>query len=260
MTINTEFFFSRWELYLLILVRITSFVYSAPFFSAENVPQRFKLAFSVFLSYLIYTIFPDQSYDYEGVLGYAVLVIKEAVVGLAIGFCSNICMQAVHFAGHIIDVNIGLSMATMYDPTTRSQVNLSGRLYYYAVFLLMLMSDLHQFLIRAIVDTYTVMPVGAMVPRVSMYSTVLGFVVDYFIVGFRIALPVFITIMLLNCILGILARIAPQINMFAVGMQLKIIVGLAVMYFTVTMLPSVASYLMDTMKNVIIKVVEGMYA
>ena len=150
-------------------------------------------------------------------------------------------------------------MATMYDPATRMQVNLSGRLYYYVVLLLMMISGLHRFLIQAIVDTYTVIPIGAAIIKPTVYNTVVGFIADYFVIGFRIALPVFITLMLMSCILGIMAKIAPQMNMFSVGMQLKIIVGLMVMYLTVSMLPSVSNFLMETMKSNIVDIVKGMY-
>lgn len=259
MTLNADVLFSQWELYLLILVRITSFIYTAPFFSMSNVPGRTKLGFAIFLSYIIMCIAPEQTYSYDGVIDYAILVLREAVVGLSIGFCANLCIQAVHFAGYIIDVNIGLSMATMYDPATRMQVNLSGQLYYYVVLLLMMVSGLHRFLIQAIVDTYTIIPVGTAIVRPTMYNTVVGFIANYFVIGFRIALPVFITLMLMSCILGIMAKIAPQMNMFAVGMQLKIIVGLLVMYLTVSMLPSVSSFLMETMRGNIVDIVKGMY-
>lgn len=70
-------------------------------------------------------------------------------------------------------------MATMYDPATKMQVNLSGQLYYYVVLLLMMVSGLHRFLIQAIVDTYTVIPVGAAILKPTMYNTVIGFVSDY---------------------------------------------------------------------------------
>ena len=199
-------------------------------------------------------------HSYDGVIGYAILVLRETIVGLSIGFCANLSIQAVHFAGNIIDVNIGLAMATMYDPATRMQVNLSGRLYYYVVLLLMMISGLHRFLIQAIVDTYTVIPIGAAIIKPTVYNTVVGFIADYFVIGFRIALPVFITLMLMSCILGIMAKIAPQMNMFSVGMQLKIIVGLMVMYLTVSMLPSVSNFLMETMKSNIVDIVKGMYA
>lgn len=260
MTINADVLFQKWELYLLILTRIASFMYTAPFFSVGNVPRRTKLGLSVFLSYLIFTVYPNQTYTYASVIDYGILVAKEALVGLMIGFCVNLCVQAIHFAGYIIDVNIGMSMASTYDPATQLQVNISGQLYYYGVFLLLLVSGLEQFLIKAIVDTYTVLPVDSMTINLSLYDSFIGFIVDYFILGFRIALPVFITIMLLNCILGIMARVAPQMNMFAIGMQLKVLIGLFVMYITVYMMPSVANVLMDAMKQFFIQVVEGLHA
>ena len=260
MTIDVNTLFAQWELYLLILVRVASFIYTAPFFSTSNVPTRTKLRLSIFLSYIIMFAAPEQSYSYDGVIGYAILVMKESIVGLSIGFCASLCMQAIHFAGYLIDINIGLSMATMYDPATRMQVNISGQLYYYVVLLLMMVSGLHTFLIQAISDTYTVLPVGAGILKPGMYTTVLGFVADYFVIGFRIALPVFITLMVMNCILGIMARIAPQMNMFAIGMQIKILIGFIIMFFAISMLPSVATVLMETMKSNIVDVVKGMYA
>ncbi len=260
MTVNADALFTQWELYLLILVRVASFLYTAPFFSMSNVPARTKIGLAVFLSYIIMCVFPEQSYSYDGVIGYTILVLKESIVGLSIGFCANLCIQAVHFAGYIIDINIGLSMATMYDPATKMQVNLSGQLYYYVVLLLMMVSGLHRFLIQAIVDTYTVIPVGAAILKPTMYNTVIGFVSDYFVIGFRIALPVFITLTLMSCILGIMSRIAPQLNMFAIGMQMKILVGLFVMYLTVSLLPSVSNFLMEAIKGNIVDIVKGMYA
>lgn len=234
MTVNADALFTQWELYLLILVRVASFLYTAPFFSMSNVPARTKIGLAVFLSYIIMCVFPEQSYSYDGVIGYAILVLKESIVGLSIGFCANLCIQAVHFAGYIIDIDIGLSMATMYDPATKMQVNLSGQLY-----CLCCVAVDDGFGASQVFDSGNCRhvycyPVGAAILKPTMYNTVIGFVSDYFVIGFRIALPVFITLTLMSCILGIMSRIAPQLNMFAIGMQMKILVGLFVMYLTVS--------------------------
>ncbi len=259
MTFDYDVILSQWELFLLILVRITAFVHTAPFFSMANVPTRVKLGLSIFISILVFSMSPDQSYYYDGVIGYAFLIAKEAIVGLIIGFLANICLQTLHFAGYIIDVNIGMAMATMYDPGTKMQVNITGNLYYYLVLLLMLISDLHQFMVSAIAETFTIIPVGAATVNPGLYSTAVGFIANYFVIGFRIALPVFIAVIVLDVILGIMARISPQMNMFAVGIQLKVFLGLVVMFSTVALLPSVASFLMENMKDVIVTVVEGLY-
>ena len=247
-----------WEIFLLILVRIASFVNTAPFFNMPNTPQRTKLGLAFFISMIIFTLIPDKSIEYEGTIGYATLVIKESVVGLLLGFVCNVCVQTITFAGHLIDFEIGLSMASMYDPTMNEQSSVSGTLYHRAVFLLLMISGMYQFLVSAIVDSYNVIPLGALTVNPTLYGSVLGIVTEYMLIGFRIALPIFITSMLLNAILGILTKVAPQMNMFAVGIQIKLLVGLAVMFVTVSLLPSIATYIMNMMKMVVKAIAGGL--
>lgn len=96
-----------------------------------------------------------------------------------------VCVQTITFAGNIIDSNIGLSMASEYDPTLKDQTTVSGTLYYYTVFLLLMVSGLYQFLISAIVDTYTIIPINGLSVNPSLYSSVVTLVSDYFIIGFQ---------------------------------------------------------------------------
>ncbi len=255
---NYEVALNYWEVFLLILVRIASFVYTAPFFNMANTPQRTKLGLSLFISIIIFTIIPERSVVYSGVLDFAILVIKESIVGLLLGFVANVCTQTITFAGHIIDVNAGLSMATMYDPTLREQTSISGTFYYYSLFLLMMVSGLYQFLISAIVDSYKIIPLTAVTMNVTLYDSFLGVVADYFIIGFRIALPVFVTLMLLNAILGILTKVASQLNMFAVGIQMKLLLSFAIMYLTVAMLPAAATYILKMMKAAVKAIAGGL--
>ena len=247
-----------WEIFLLILVRIASFVHTAPFFNTANTPQRVKLGLAFFISMIIFTIIPEKEIAYDGVIGYASLVVKESVVGLLLGFVCNICIQTITFAGHLMDFEIGLSMASAYDPTMKEQMSVSGSFYYRAVFLLLLISGMYQFLISAIVDSYSIISVGGMSVNVSLYGSVLGIATEYILIGFRIALPIFVTSMLLNAILGILTKVAPQMNMFAVGIQIKLLVGLAIMFLTVSLLPSIATYIMNMMKQVVKAVAGGL--
>ena len=79
----------------------------------------------------------------------------------------------------------------------------------------------------------------------GIYTAIISFMSDFFVIGFRIALPVFSAILMLNCVLAILAKVSPQMNMFVVGMQLKIFVGIFVILFTISMLPSVSDFILD---------------
>lgn len=245
-----------WEVFLLILVRIASFASTAPFFNMSNTPQRIKLGLSVFISIIIFTIIPEREVVYDGIIEYAMLLIKESIVGLLLGWVCNICIQTITFAGHIMDLEIGLSMATTYDPTLQQQVSISGNFYYHVTFLLLLVSGMYQFLISAIVDSYTIVPLGSLAVNMSLYDSILGVAAEYFIVGFRIALPIFVVSMLVNAILGILTKVAPQLNMFAVGIQLKLLVGLTVMLVTASLLPYISTYILNMMETAV-KAISG---
>lgn len=255
--LNFEVALNQWEVFLLILVRIASFVYTAPFFSIQGIPQRTKLGLAVFVSILVYMLVPDKALVYSGIIDYAILVIKESVMGLLLGFAANICMQTINFAGHIIEVNIGMSMASMFDQNTNTQTGVVGQFYYYAVMLLMIITGLYQFMLRAIIDTYSIIPIGQMTINATLYDSFIEIILDYFVIGFRIALPVFVAIMIVNAILGILTKVAPQINMFAVGVQIKLLAGLAVMFLTISLLPTISNYLYDFVNNVIVNIAGG---
>ena len=82
---------------------------------------------------------------------------------------------------------------------------------------------------------------------------------DRFVIAFRIILPIFAVMMILNCILGIMAKVAPQMNMFAIGMQMKILIGFLIMFLTIRLLPSISNFVFKEMKKLIVSFIEGMY-
>ena len=250
----------QFEIFILILMRMPSFVYTAPFFNTSGTPQKTKVGFSVFLSILVYSLQgSDVSVSYNGVIGYAALVLEEVAVGLLLGAVTSFCTQIILFSGKIIDMDTGISMAQIYDPTTRMQVGIMGNFYYYLVMLLLIVSGLHRYLVAAIVETYNAIPVGGVKFSSTIYTDILKFVSEYFVIGFRIALPVFAVMLLVNCILAIMAKVSPQMNMFAVGMQMKIMVGFVVLFLTVSLLPSVANFIFTEMKKLMVLFIEGMY-
>lgn len=256
--INYSVALQEFELFILILVRISTFVYAAPFFNTANTPRRVKTGFAIALAILVYTLDLGITYTYSGMLDYAAIVLQEAVVGLLLGYAANASVQIIMFSGHIMDIDMGISMATIFDPTTRTQVGIMSNLYYYLLSLLLIVSGLYRYLVSAIVDTYKVIPIGQISFKPSLYTVMVDFIGDYFVIGFRIALPMFACMMLLNCILGVLARIAPQMNMFVMGMQLKIFVGIIVITFTLVMLPSVSNYIFQEIRTIMVQIVNSM--
>ncbi len=249
------------EYFLLVLVRIASFVMVAPFFSFPNVPNRVKIGFSLFVAILVMAVIgPEEGASYESVIGYAVMVIREVMVGLMIGYCGNICNYIIIFAGNIMDMDMGLSMAQEFNSAMGTEVTITGNLYYYAVSLLLITSGMYQYIIRAVIDSFQLIPLGAAVFQWdSLFTTMVTFATDLFVISFRICLPVFGCIMILNCILGVMSKVAPQMNMFSVGIQIKILVGFGVLFLTLFLLPDIANFIFKEMRNMILSVVKGMY-
>ena len=125
--------------------------------------------------------------------------------------------------------------------------------------LFFIISGLYPYLLGVLVDTFTLIPInGAVFKSEALMESVLMFLGDYIVIGFRIILPIFCAMIFLNCVLGVLAKVSPQLNMFAVGMQLKVLVGLGILFLSMRMLPALADNVFTQMKRMIVSFVEGM--
>lgn len=257
--IDISFTYADLEYFLLILVRISCFVYAAPFFSMSNVPRTVKVGFSIFVSYLLYNAIDRNEVVYSTLLGYAVIVAKEALTGFVIGWGAQICASVTSFAGSIADMEIGLSMVSLLDPATKQQATFTGVFYQYMFTLFMIISGLYEYLLRALAESFILIPInGAVFKTEALLSSVLLFLADYVSIGFRIIMPIFCAMIFLNCVLGVLAKVSPQLNMFAVGMQLKVLVGLGILFLSTQMLPALADNIFVQMKRMVVSFVEGM--
>ena len=248
------------EYMLCILVRISMFVYVAPFFSQRGVPRMVKIALSFFLTGMMYSVLGEHPpLEYETVYGYAVIVLKEALTGVLIGYSAAICNTIVDFAGRIMDMETGLSMSNLVDPSTGMMSSMSGVFYQYSIMIMLILSGMHRYLLSALAETFTLIPVnGAVFDSEKLLESILKFGRDYIEIGFRICLPVFAVMLLLNAVLGIMSKVAPQMNMFAVGMQLKVLVGICILFFTASLMPVVANFIYTEMKTMVATFVSTM--
>ena len=249
--IDYSFSYNDLEFFLLIFVRMSCFIVTAPFFSMNSVPRRFKAGLAFFISVVIYTsVLDHEVIVYQSVVSFAIIVLKEAIAGLAIGFGANICLSILALAGKIADMEIGLSMVQMFDPMTKDQTGFMGSIYQYGIMLILFVTNMHHYILRAFIESYRLIPIGGVkFASEKIVDTIIRFLIDYVSIGFRFCLPVVAAIMLLNALLGVLAKTAPQMNMFAVGIQLKILVGFTVIILTIGLLPSLSDILFREMDS-----------
>ncbi len=253
MMLETTFSYADIEYFLLILARVASFVVVAPFFSMSNTPRNVRIGLSFFVSVLLYQALPHQEMIYGTLVGYTV------ITGLLIGFAANLCSTVVTFAGQIADMEMGLSMASLMDPATKQNSSITGIYYNYMILLMLMISGMDKYLLKALAETYILIPVnGAVFRRDALFSSLVGFLSDYIVIGFRICLPIFAVMIILNAVLGVLAKVSPQLNMFAVGIQMKVLVGLSILFLSTFMLPGAAGFIYSQMKSMVSTFVEVM--
>ncbi|CCQ93027.1 Flagellar biosynthetic protein fliR [[Clostridium] ultunense Esp] len=221
-----ELLFDKNEIFLLVLVRTSGIFVVSPFFSSQNVPNTLKAGFSFILSILL-----TLSLDIEVEIlrtTFAILIIKELMVGLIIGFISYAFFSTFYVTGQIVDMKIGFGMVNVIDPQHRVQVPVMGNFYYILAFLLLLTINGHHAIINGLIDSYKFIPIGKFTFNLDTGFFLIDILSKSFITGFKLSAPVVVTIFLTDLLLGILARTIPQMNVFVVGLPLKILIGLIV--------------------------------
>ena len=229
----------KYELFLLVLVRTSGIFLISPFFSSQNVPNIMKAGFSFILSILI-TLTLDIGPDYLE-LNFAVLIAKELMVGFIIGFISYAFFSTFYVMGQIIDMKIGFGMINVMDPQHKVQVPLMCNFCYILAFLLLLSINGHHTIINALVDSYEFIPIGKFTIGETSAFMLIDVLSKSFVTGFKLSAPVVVIIFLTDLLLGILSRTIPQMNVFVVGMPLKILIGLIIISVSIPIFYTMAT-------------------
>ncbi len=223
--------FSKYELFLLVLTRVSGIFIISPFFSAQNIPNILKIGFSFILSILI-SLTLDINITLEGTT-FVATIAKELMVGLIIGFISYMFFTVFYIMGQLIDMKIGFGMVNVMDPQHKVQVPLMGNFYYILAFLILFSINGHHMIINAIVDSYEFIPIGKFTFDEEIAFFLINILSKTFATGFKLAAPIIAIILLIDLVLGILARTIPQMNVFVVGMPLKILVGFLIISISI---------------------------
>ncbi len=232
MDILTDIIFKKYELFLLVLVRISGIFVMSPLFSSQNIPNTFKIGFTLLFSILL-TSFLDVSQINNINSNYVVLIMKELAVGIALGFISYAFMATFYVLGQIVDMKIGFGMVNVIDPQNRVQIPLMGNFYYILAFLMFLITNGHHTFIKALVDSYDIVPIGRFSFSQDIAFSIVNILSKTFSIGFRLSAPIVVVIILTDILLGIMSRTMPQMNVFVVGLPLKIIIGMFIISLTI---------------------------
>lgn len=242
--------FNQIDVFLLVFIRMTGLFVIAPIFGRRNIPVYFKIGFSFFLALMLVNTVtvPDMS-KYTDIFQFAFLVFKEFITGVTIGYVCYLVFTAIYVAGQLIDMQIGFGMVNVIDPLSNIQVPITSNFYSILAMLIFLTVNGHHVLIRAIYNSYTSIPLGGALFSKNLMNDVLNVFGNIFVIGFKIAAPITAAILISDIALGVISKTIPQINVFVVGMPLKIILGIVVMIVTIPMFIMLLEMLFNDMNS-----------
>lgn len=234
--------------YILILFRVAGLVIFAPVLGSDVVPAQMKVAFAFVVALVLLPVV-NPAVPAELTLGYFLqAAAAESVVGLLIGYCANLIFIAVQLGGMQIGQQMGTEIGSVFNPFLDSQETLVGTFYFFFTLFIYLGIGGHYVLFTALFDSFRTLPLGtaALSPMtLDMVITLFGYL---FGVAFAVSAPAVLALFLVTVAMGFVARTVPQMNILIVGFPVRVIVGLAVMMFT---LPAIGYFLARTMGTVL---------
>jgi len=244
MTMTWDFAFHQLTAYLLVFCRMTGVVLFNPLLSRKNIPTRFCMALCLGLSILVApgvtgTMGPmDNPFTLIGAIG------AELLVGLVWGLIFQSFYYLLFMAGDAIDLGLGFSMAKIFDRNTNIQMSLSGNLFNLMFILFLFTTNSHLILIRLAAASYNIVGIGGAFLDLKLS----GFMVDLFLnvvsLAIRLCLPFLAATFTVEITMGILMKLVPQINVFSIHFQAKVIMGLILLYaFTAPVSSFVDNYI-----------------
>ncbi|WP_032121958.1 fused FliR family export protein/FlhB family type III secretion system protein [Clostridium amazonitimonense] len=223
---------------MLVFIRLSSFFIITPVFFPNGTPNALKLFFALIVSYML---LPGIDYKESIVLinnNYALIlaIINEIMSGIVLGFITGMSFSAIRMAGNLMDMQIGLSMLSMFDPNTKSNSTLLERLMYWMSLLILFILDGHHMIIWSFLDSFKAVSLGKSLITQESSMQVIHSIIQYFWIGLKIALPIIMIIIITELTLGLVARTVPQLNIMILGLPIKIIVGLLTFALALPML------------------------
>lgn len=219
-------------MFSLIVMRMSGAIGVNPVFGSNNVPRTARGAFILVLSLVLYTGF-DGTLQHEPttMVEYGVMLVGELLFGIVLSFAMELSLMTVRFASSLMDYLMGLSMAQVYDPQYQTQMTISSGIYYAFIVLLFFSTNGHLRLISIFYDSAYLIPFGTVSLRTELSQAILTAFRESFVLGVQLTLPMIAMELVAEGAVGILMRMIPQINVFVVNFQIKIIIGLSMMVF-----------------------------
>lgn len=247
------------DVLLIILVRIIGTIAFLPIIEETKLPRIALVGFGLGISFSVFfKIDVSAQYYTPHLLSYTLLLIKEALVGLVMGFVVKIFFQIYPFVGSLLSTQGGLGMSMVMDPTAGTQSTLIGRLYNLGLGAFFVLSGGYHWLIHTLVQSFELIPIGQELFGPDIVMSLIESIGLYFQLGLKLAIPIVSVILVVDFAMGILARTVPQMNMFVIGIPLKMIVMFALMIITIQATAQYNTMIIEHLVTTLTKIIQEM--
>lgn len=208
-------------------VRIVAMILSSPIYSVSQIPPLVKVGLSLVIGTLIagtinisHVILPTTNYSF------LLIVFKEAAIGVTIGYLSTLIFNAIRVSAQLMDFSMGFSMAQYYDPSTSGTATPLDRFFNWFAMVLFLTLNFHHVIISAVLRSFEIAPIGNFVYNHDIPLYILQVFSGTFTIAIQLAAPIVVILFITDFTMGLISRTVPQINVFVLGMPIKVLVGL----------------------------------
>jgi len=238
--------FDNYILFMAVFARMTGMIVFNPILGRRNVPVIIKMGLAILVSLIVMGVLPQNTVvTLSNPVILLFICIKELFIGFVVGVIIQIFLSILLMAGEFADLQLGVGMASIYDPQSNVSMSLVGTLFNIFYMALFFVSNAHLNFFRIMVYSFDILPLGTVLvdPQCGQYVALLF--ANILVLAVKLSLPIVAIEILTEIGLGVLMRAVPQINMFVVGLQLKLLVGIILI---VLVFPSLFGFF-DSMTN-----------
>jgi flagellar biosynthetic protein FliR len=234
--------------FFLCLARIMALVTAIPAFAGDQIVGRIKIGLAVITTLLLFpAMAPYTPQAPVSLTWFGVLLVNEVLIGILIGLVTQMVFAAMSFGGTVIGYQMGFAAANIFDPQTTQQLSLMSQFANILALLIFLTLDLHHFFFRAIVDSFALLPPGPLDFSPDAIDSLMRQASHMFVLGVKFSAPVLALLLLTNLVLGIFARVFPQLNVFMLAFPINIGIAFVVIGLTFPAIFSILRREFDTM-------------
>ena len=224
------YWLDQFHVFLLVLLRVSALLIVAPIFGHRLYLARAKIGLAFMISLVVLPLVADAGLQVPtGLFPYAFMMVREAIMGMVLGFAVLLLFIGVQFAGQMAGLQMGYGIVNVIDPQSSNQVSIIGQFLNILAILIVLSIDGHHVILRGLISSFDAVPLGGVELKVPIIEKIVELSSQVFVIAVKISSPVLISLFLISVALGILARTVPQMNVFIVGFPVQMAVGLTVL-------------------------------